>query len=290
MVAHCGAGCAEVAGAVDPDRDRILRLCDRPRTELADLVNTLREMEQPLRMVNPFAVHFHVLYRQVTERVLGFHRLGLCQHPEFIQVLALRFADRYFAAVRGWIGEDPDVPAAWMLLFEPDDESLDPAQYALLGVNAHINVDLALAVIDACAQLGIAPVSRSAQHHDYTMLNQVFHELIPSLRRVFIGFRPSASLVDCLENWLVHLIIDETRDQAWDEARRFWRKRNRPDYLADRVHKLDFAACLVAQVVATAPVRALLAAGPQPYPATLRAIPAVRSAPPGISTPPPRVT
>ncbi|PID54682.1 MAG: hypothetical protein CSB46_01260 [Micrococcales bacterium] len=214
---------------MDPDRDRILRLCDRPRTELADLVNTLREMEQPLRMVNPFAVHFHVLYRQVTERVLGFHRLGLCQHPEFIQVLALRFADRYFAAVRGWIGEDPDVPAAWMLLFEPDDESLDPAQYALLGVNAHINVDLALAVIDACAQLGIAPVSRSAQHHDYTMLNQVFHELIP-------------------------------RDQAWDEARRFWRKRNRPDYLADRVHKLDFAACLVAQVVATAPVRALLAA------------------------------
>ena len=90
---------------------------------------------------------FNDLYLAVTRAVLAETRAGEFERPELLARLDVVFAGHCFAAV------DAARPGhAWRPLFDARrSRRIAPLQFALAGMNAHINHDLALALVAVCA-------------------------------------------------------------------------------------------------------------------------------------------
>jgi hypothetical protein len=113
------------------------------------------------------------MYWQVTKLVDAAVDSSTFEAGEFLARLDVHFANRFFEAYAADL-DGTKVSAAWAPLFEgrARDHTL-PIQFALAGMNAHISHDLPLAVVDACVELGKAPMDESPEHHDFTRTNDV---------------------------------------------------------------------------------------------------------------------
>jgi Family of unknown function (DUF5995) len=117
--------------------------------------------------------YFNRMYWQVTKLVDEAVDASTFEAGEFLTRLDVHFANRFFEAYAADL-DGTTISAAWAPLFEgrARDHTL-PIQFALAGMNAHISHDLPLAVVDACVELGKAPVDESPEHHDFTRTNDV---------------------------------------------------------------------------------------------------------------------
>src|SRR6478735_3519789 len=93
---------------------------------------------------------FNRMYLDVTERVAAALHEGTFVDAEFMAEFDVRFANLWltaYDAVAG--GRKP--PSAWKPLFEErTTPGVLPIQFALAGMNAHIEHDLPLAVVETC--------------------------------------------------------------------------------------------------------------------------------------------
>ena len=81
----------------------------------------------------------------------------------------------YFAALDLWNNDNEDTPDVWEVLFKRGhDLKMSRLTAAMLGVNAHINHDLSLALIGTWNETG-APVGDEI-HPDYLLVNQIFFD------------------------------------------------------------------------------------------------------------------
>ena len=108
-------------------------------TGVEDLVDLLRAIDDDLDPKDGVRAFNH-LYLRVTELVNDRMTDGYFTNPRFVARLDIRFASLYLEALPA-----PVPTAAWAPVFElrhaPDRL---PIQYALAGMNAHINHDLPL--------------------------------------------------------------------------------------------------------------------------------------------------
>jgi hypothetical protein len=104
-----------------------------------------------------------------------------------------------------------------------NDASLRSLPCAVAGVNAHINFDLAFALVGTWDRLGHA-ADGSPQHHDYLLVNDVFAAEIPGLRRRYLV--PWQQCVDRIngsfDDWYQNVLIECTRARAWERAQQLW--------------------------------------------------------------------
>jgi hypothetical protein len=174
---------------------------------------------------------FNSLYYTITDRVAAALTGPDVTDPVFLERLDVEFAKRYFNALRLWGEDDDATPDAWEVLFRRgQDKRVSRLAAAMLGVNAHINFDLALALIATWEQLG--PPGDQI-HPDYLLINKIFYEEIPSLRRRYSS--PWQMDIDevCgnLDDWSQRMLVLGTRAWAWDLAIRMWPLRANPkDY------------------------------------------------------------
>ena len=78
----------------------------------------------------------------------------------------------YFAAIRGYLS-GTGLPSSWQALFDARFQpGIDRILFAVAGMNAHINRDLALALNDTSASLNVTPASNGPEHADYQAINQ----------------------------------------------------------------------------------------------------------------------
>lgn len=88
---------------------------------------------------------FNQLYLTVTREVDLRPPDGGWQSPAWLTRLDVVFAKLYFGALAASLSTQP-IAAAWAALFEARTAAgIDRIQFALAGINAHINHDLALA-------------------------------------------------------------------------------------------------------------------------------------------------
>ena len=125
-----------------------LRVVD-PSTPIGKVVRDLDSVRAPLNAADGIAVFVDV-YREVTALVAKRVTDGTFDDPDFIEVLDVVFAG-YFLAVPKALAADKPVSKAWEPLVERRAMRLFPLQFALAGMNAHINHDLAVAVVERCA-------------------------------------------------------------------------------------------------------------------------------------------
>jgi len=236
----------------DPLRDRMTDVLDKPTDSIADVIEKLAVVQHILDDLPPTPAKnrvsaFNELYLKITKRVDGALHTGVNQ-PEFLELLDVEFAKRYFAALDLWNQDDEDTPDVWEVLFKRGrDLGMSRLTAAMLGVNAHINHDLSLALIGTWAELG--PPQDDVIHPDYLLVNQIFYEEIPPLRRGFSTRWQMEidELVGPLDDWSQRMLVTVTRAHAWEQGRRLWLLRNDPDDFEQARRAMDRAASLVAE-------------------------------------------
>jgi len=169
---------------------------------------------------------FNRLYLSVTRGVKrSIARAGYFDDPVGIEQLDVLFAQLYFDAVDAVDAGEPPTHA-WRVLFAARDRpGVLPLQFAAAGMNAHINHDLPLALLEQWDTIGARPGEDSPAYADFTKLNQILKaeeaklksklepELLLELDRQGFG-----KLEDKLALW----IVEEARARAWDAAELLW--------------------------------------------------------------------
>ncbi len=195
-----------------------------------DVIDRLREVAGETRWPDGARI-FNRVYLRVTERVLEGLESPDCPYrdPEFMAQLDVDFArlwiDAYEAARRG-----DTVPDAWAPLFEHRRRrDILPIQFALAGMNAHIEHDLPLAVIETCRSRGVTP-RRAQVRADYETVNAVLATVEAEIRHSFLDDLQKHA--DRYVGPVVHVVnawsIDKARDLAWISVEALWALRRLP--------------------------------------------------------------
>jgi Family of unknown function (DUF5995) len=178
---------------------------------------------------------FNDLYLAVTLAVAAQATADGFEDPAFLSRLDVAFAHRYFAAVDA-AGAGGPVPQAWAPLFDARGRrDVAPIRFALAGMNAHINFDLCLAVVDVCRELGIGPDTDSPQHRDYLRVNEILAGVQEDVKRRFetelleVADYALGRVDDVIATWSVV----RARDAAWTHAEVLWSLRPLPELSAD---------------------------------------------------------
>lgn len=195
-------------------------------TTVDDVIERMREIDGALDPGDGVSV-FNRIYLTVTERI-GATIAGRGAGPvapgftdaEVMAELDVRFANLWLAAYDAATAGSA-VPDAWRPLFEARYGGRWPIQYALSGMNSHIEHDLAVAVVGTCEALGLEP---DDLHADYEAVNRVLAEAEAPIRRSFLTDTGRA-----LDEWVgpvVHVVsawqIDKARDLSWVTAQTIW--------------------------------------------------------------------
>ncbi|MGH2943992.1 MAG: DUF5995 family protein [Solirubrobacteraceae bacterium] len=163
---------------------------------------------------------FNELYLAVTRAVAVESASARFEDGAFISRLDVVFADLYFAAV------DDDTAGralsrAWVPLFERRAERrIAPLQFAIAGMNAHINHDLALALVTTTKEFGIELERDTPQHRDYVVVDGILERVQDEIKdRFTTGIvkdidEAGGRVDDMLASWSV----SRARDNAWMQA------------------------------------------------------------------------
>jgi hypothetical protein len=236
-------------------RDMDAALAPEPHT-IADVVRQLDAIQRALDLIpdlyheNPIA-DFNNLYLTITRRILEREAAGHFNDPAFLNRLDVEFALRYLDALRLFGSGVTTVPAAWIVLFgRYNDASLRSLPCAVAGVNAHINFDLAFALVATWQKLGHA-ADHSAQHRDYLVVNEVFAEEIPALRRRFLTrWQRCVDRVNGnFDDWYQNMLVECTRARAWERAQQLWLVRDDLVAFNTTRSEMDVEAAAVGRVL-----------------------------------------
>ena len=170
---------------------------------------------------------FNNIYLRVTEMVADRLKTSAVFHDSaFIADLDVRFAGYWFKAYDATSHK----PNAWAPLFAARaNRGVLPIQFALAGMNAHIENDLPLAVVATCTARRRTPASPGIRE-DYDKVNELLADVEAEIRRSFLTAVEN-SIDDSIEA-VVHLIsswdIEKARDFAWLNVQTLWELRRTP--------------------------------------------------------------
>lgn len=162
---------------------------------------------------------FNKLYLMVTEAIDGAPQQQPWANGAWLTHLDVVFAGFYFAALKEFINNDPSTPSSWdALLAARSTPNIDRIQFALAGMNAHINHDLALALVRTNAEMNISPAMQSPEHDDYQRVNEILAQVLPNALNFLasdalgIAAQDTGKVGRLLAIWNVAV----ARDAAWD--------------------------------------------------------------------------
>jgi hypothetical protein len=174
---------------------------------------------------------FNWLYLEVTRAAAArIAAPGGFANPAWMAQLDVRFARYYCSALEAWLGGRP-APGCWRAVLERRGRtSIARIQFALAGINAHINHDLPMAVVETFEASGSAPQHGGIQYGDFTALNSTLESLIESAKRQLMVRLPGDDLppVSHLEDTLAAWSVTAAREAAWTNAELLWDVRDVP--------------------------------------------------------------
>jgi hypothetical protein len=225
-----------------------------PPQDIADVIRIMLSIEATCSDGDGLK-WFNWLYLQVTQAVEARVSAGGFTDPTWLAELDVQFARLYFGAL-GSALSGQTAPGCWQVLFEQRDHTaIARIQFALAGINAHINHDLPQAIVATCDATSTAPEHGGTQYVDYTGLNSTLDGLIDSAKRTLnvrlLGdaLPPVSHLDDTIAAWSV----SAARESAWRNAELLWHIRTLPPVYSAFLDTLDGLTTVVGKAL-TVPV------------------------------------
>lgn len=211
---------------------------------VADVLTRMRGIEASLPRSDGVAC-FVELYREVTEGVADGLGRSAFSDPRALERLDIVFADLFFVAFDVDERAPGTAPPAWRPLFAVrSTRGIAPIQFALAGMNAHINRDLPVALVTTWAEIGAKPRSGSPQHADYLRVNELLADIEAKLKKRYVtGWLGRLNRLLHRFNRLDDIIamwnVERARDAAWTNAETLWMLRSAPELAAEFLASLD---------------------------------------------------
>jgi hypothetical protein len=168
---------------------------------------------------------FNRLYLRVTEGVEGALGGSAFEDPAFIATLDVAFANLYFSALESGNRGEESAPSAWRpLLHARHSSGIARIQFALAGMNAHINRDLPEGIVRSFVELGGSPLTDRARERDFENVNDLLEKVEATVKIEFavgpLGAldRLGGPLDDAMAMWNVRA----ARATAWTNAQVLW--------------------------------------------------------------------
>lgn len=172
---------------------------------------------------------FNRMYLGVTRQVNSRIGQGFFADPTFMTHLDETFAGLYFDAVAA-AANPSAVPLVWQPLVEQRAAAgIEPIQFALAGMNAHISHDLPVAMVNTCTALATSPEA-GTHFADYQKVDQLLDAAEQSVRQSFESApelaidRHLTAVCNLVANWTINL----GRDLAWNNCLLLWGLRDDP--------------------------------------------------------------
>jgi len=190
-------------------------------------------------------VCFARLYRRVTEGVNAELAGQVFADRPFLERLDVCFAGLFLSAVAAHEADPATTPPAWGPLFaQRSRRGVSPLQFALAGMNAHINRDLPVALVTTCRELGRDLGESTPEHADFERVNALLARVETEIKSSYLPARLA---------WLDRLVhrfhrIDDViamwdvrraRDAAWTNGQALWALRDEPSLASEFLESLD---------------------------------------------------
>jgi hypothetical protein len=211
---------------------------------IPDVIDRLRTIEASAPRSDGVA-SFARLYLAVTEGVgADLTRQGFAD-DRFLETLDVHFAELFFSALDAYARDPSSTPSAWAPLFaQRSRRGIAPLQFALAGMNAHINRDLPVALVTTCRELGLDLREGSPEHSDFERVDALLAQVELQVKGAYLTgwlawvdrlvhrFR---RIDDVVAMW----DVDRARDAAWTNAQALWALSSEPPLEGDYLTALD---------------------------------------------------
>ncbi|HRQ39676.1 MAG TPA: DUF5995 family protein [Chloroflexota bacterium] len=189
------------------------------------LLDVMQERIDNWQQVKDRRAIFLQCYRAMTANTLTAVTDGRFQDAAWVTDLLDSFADYYFNALDVYEQGQLCSPI-WQFTFDAaEQKKTNVLQHLFLGVNAHINYDLALTLYDVLHEEWptLTPVQRDGRYQDYCLINDIIAETIDQVQdEVIERESPLLALVDWLGGRMDEFVVVEMlsgwREEVWRKA------------------------------------------------------------------------
>lgn len=191
---------------------------------------------------------FHDMYVRVTELVRDRVAEGHFSDARFMTRLDVVFAGLYLEAVAA-----PRPAHAWNPVLEcRRTPRILSIQFALAGMNAHINHDLPVALVRTCRQLGTT-LDASGVEEDFQRITGILESVQEQVRRSFFDgvHLQIDSWAAPVSNLVASWSIGRARDAAWTNAHVLWQLDGVEPLRTDFLDRLDRSVGLAGRFLLT---------------------------------------
>jgi len=168
---------------------------------------------------------FAAAYGTMTVAMLDAIDRGEFADGAWVGDLLDRFADYYFVAVEGHEAAAGGCPTVWQEAFDAcRSGGLHPLQHLFLGINAHINYDLAFSLADVLADWhDLDDGARAGRLADHSTVNRVIEQTVDVVQdEVIAPISPVMATIDRalwrVDEWAFSRLITGWRGAVWDDA------------------------------------------------------------------------
>jgi Family of unknown function (DUF5995) len=233
--APCICRSRRVKGAVTGELDL------RPAVRITEVIARLRNLVAALPPGDGVRA-FTTLYLAVTEAVQDAAQPGEFEDAPFVRWLDVVFANLYFEALRGGLLAAGSAPKAWAPLVEARGRTgVVSLQFALAGMNAHVNRDLPVALVQTWEGRKLEPRRDSPQLRDFRKLNGLLAEVEEQVKAELVtdALRDFDVALGDLDDVLAMWKLARARDAAWTNAETLWALRGLPVLRDEFLGSLD---------------------------------------------------
>jgi hypothetical protein len=235
---------------VFPYDPQILTAVSVPAASIPDVIRTMQSIDALCVDVDGLK-WFNRLYLQVTESVAARCASGGFGDVAWIVELDVQFASLYFAALHTALSGGR-APGCWRALLDRRGmQAIARIQFALAGVNAHINHDLPIAIGATCKARRVSPSHHMPQYADYTAVNGTLDSLVDDAKQEFMVRLPGDELlaVTQLQETLAAFSVSAAREAAWNNGEMLWALRSFPPLQTRALNTLDGLTALAGKTL-----------------------------------------
>lgn len=202
----------------------------RPTITIGDVITVLQSLDGVLPNEDGLK-WFNLLYLKVSEGVRDNPPARKWENPKWLERLDVVFANLYFDAIVNWTQNRNKVARSWSpLLNSRSRRDITRVQFAVAGMNAHINHDLPIALLQTGTQQDIQPRHGTPEHRDFEYVNNILQavetKVKPYIATGIVGVvdQNLGQIDDIIAMW----DIRKARETGWTNAELLWHLRSIP--------------------------------------------------------------
>lgn len=204
-------------------------------TTITEVLQQLDVIIDAARAENNADGYFAYVYRRTTAAIKDGINAGRFADNPRMEAFDVSFANLYLEAYEQYHCGDP-CAASWKLAFDAAKSQKALLQHVLLGMNAHINLDLGVAAGNLMAGKDLNDLEA-----DFRLVNDLLQEIIQELQARVARVSPVFTWFDRLgkdrDEHLLDFSMRAAREQAWVVAHQVWTAGDDKTIVIDRIDR-----------------------------------------------------